>query len=507
MTTSSSPLWDAVELPTFAPLDRDLTVDVAVIGAGLTGITAAFLLKQAGRRVALLDRRAVAGGDTACTTAHATAVMDTDLPALVRSLGRDHAQACWDAGLAAIARIEALVADNGLACDFARVPGFRHVPFDAGAETAASAEAALREEAETAAALGFDVDMLAATPLVGRPGWRIAGQALLHPRKYLKGLLARLSGDGSVVCEHTEAAFGEAPGVLRAGAWTVRAPQVVVATHYPLAGRLGGASAALFQSQLALYTTYALTATIPAPADAEPGLYWDTSEPYRYVRLEPWTDGTMRMIAGGEDHKTGQEPDTDRPLAALERWCLALTPAARITHRWSGQIVQTPDGLPMIGEVAEGQYVATGFSGNGVTFGTLAAMMIGDAIAGRANPWRELFQADRAAVARGPLNYLRENADYPYYRVRDRFAGAETRPLRSLRAGEGAIVDLGDRVVAASRDDRGRIVCVSPTCTHLGCRVVWNGAERTWDCPCHGSRFDASGEVLAGPAAAPLAPM
>lgn len=164
-------------------------------------------------------------------------------------------------------------------------------------------------------------------------------------------------------------------------------------------------------------------------------------------------------------------------------------------------MIETPDGLPLIGKVADGQYVATGFGGNGMTMGTLSAMILRDVIAQRAeNPWRGLFDAKRSALARGPIDCLRENADYPYYMLRDRFAGASTRHLRAVRRGEGRLVDVNGQIVAAHRDAHGRLTLLSPVCTHLGCRVTWNQAESTWDCPCHGSRFTSSGEVLSGPA-------
>jgi Rieske Fe-S protein len=213
----------------------------------------------------------------------------------------------------------------------------------------------------------------------------------------------------------------------------------------------------------------------------------------------------VRLIAGGEDHKTGQEPDTRKPYEALARWLASLIPGATITHRWSGQVISTSDGLPFIGEVAPRQYIATGFAGTGMTFGTLAAMIVRDDITGAVpNPWRELFDVHRSAIARGPIDYLRENADYPYYLARDRFAGAATRSLRAVGPGEGKLVDIDGEAIAASRDERGELTLLSPVCTHMGCRVGWNQAEGTWDCPCHGSRFTARGEVLAGPAAHPL---
>jgi glycine/D-amino acid oxidase-like deaminating enzyme/nitrite reductase/ring-hydroxylating ferredoxin subunit len=502
---TANPIWDEVVLPSFPPLDRSLDVDVAVVGGGITGITTAYLLKEAGLRVALLERRNVGGVDTSCTTAHLTVVLDEDLPALVSSFGDDHARAAWDAGFAAINQIDTLVADLGIGCEFAWVPGFKHAAFDCTGRELEHARAALEVEAALARDLGFDVTDVDRTPLVDRPGWRIENQALFHPRKYLRALLEAIPGSGCLVCEGSEVEFGDDDESIRAAGHIVRAPYVVVATHNPLVGRKSVISAGLLQTRLALYTSYVAAATLP-PGDMPSACYWDTSDPYRYVRVDLGPSG-LRVVAGGEDHKTGQSEDTRKHYSSLERWFHALLPAATITHRWSGQVIETADGLPLIGEVGKRQFLATGYAGNGMTFGTLAGMMARDAITGRRNPWRELFDAGRSAMTRGTWDYVRENADYAYYMIRDRFAGAEARSLRSVGRGEGRLVEVDGQIVAAHRDERGRLTTLSPVCTHLGCRVQWNTTEQTWDCPCHGSRFASTGKVLAGPAERPLEPV
>jgi Rieske Fe-S protein len=364
---------------------------------------------------------------------------------------------------------------------------------------------ALQREADLAHDLGFDVEMLRDVPVAHRPGWRIDRQALFHPRKYLRGLLERVPGRGSEVFEGSEVAFDD-DHVIRSGPYRITARAVVVATHRPLAGWQSAVNAALRQTELASYTSYVVAARLSRTLDPSPALFWDTSAPYRYVRLDR-AAGSVRAIAGGEDHKTGQLEDGRAPFEALERWLVGMLPSARVTHRWSGSVIETPDGLPVIGEVAQGQFAATGFAGNGLTFGTLAAMILSDAIAGsRPNPWARLVDPDRSLIGRGAWNYVRENADYPYYLARDLFAGRSGRPLRALKPGEGALVTVDGKTIAASRDDQGRLSLLSPVCTHLGCRVAWNETEHTWDCPCHGSRFDATGEVLSGPAEHPLRP-
>jgi Rieske Fe-S protein len=234
-------------------------------------------------------------------------------------------------------------------------------------------------------------------------------------------------------------------------------------------------------------------------------LFWDTAAPYHYLRIEPDRDQDV-VIFGGEDHKTGQVSDTDACYTRLEQTLSSRVPGVSPSHRWSGQVIETPDGLPYIGLMAEHQYVATGFSGNGMTFGTLGAMMMSDAILGRKNPWIDLFDPGRKALTHGVWDYIKENIDYPYYMIRDRLVGAEARSLRAVKRGEGLIVERKGQKVAAYRDARGTLTLRSAICTHMGCPVGWNQAESTWDCPCHGSRFTPAGEVISGPAETPLPP-
>src|SRR5207249_10134969 len=231
--------------------------------------------------------------------------------------------------------------------------------------------------------------------------------------------------------------------------------------------------------------------------------FWDTADPYHYLRVDRHRDHDY-VIFGGEDHKTGQADDTEACFTALERTLRELLPDVELTHRWSGQVIETNDGLPFIGETSSHQFAATGYSGNGMTFGTLAGMMARDRVLGRRNPWQDLFDAGRTKVKGGAWDYVKENSDYPYYLIRDRFAGAEGKSLRAVRRGEGRLVELNGRKVAAWRGEDGRVTLLSPVCTHMGCHVDWNEAERTWDCPCHGSRFTPNGRVLAGPAESPL---
>ena len=267
-------------------------------------------------------------------------------------------------------------------------------------------------------------------------------------------------------------------------------------------GKTGLVSATLFQSKLALYTSYVVGAKV-AKGVAPEALYWDTQDPYYYLRIDPQRDHDY-AIFGGEDCKTGQEEDTQERLERLESIFEKIFPDANIQNRWSGQVVETNDGLPFIGESAGEQFVATGFCGNGFTLGALSATMARDRFLGRKNPWFDLFAVNRKKFHGGTWRYITENLDYPFYMMRDRLVRAEGDSVNDLKIGEGKILQLDGKKAAAYRDETGKVNLCSPICTHLNCIVHWNAADGTWDCPCHGSRFTPTGGVFSGPAEAPL---
>jgi Rieske Fe-S protein len=335
---------------------------------------------------------------------------------------------------------------------------------------------------------------------------RFANQAKFHPRKYLRSLVERIPGDGSHVFEKSAATeFDAKKRRVKVNGYWISFDRVVMATNNPLVGFASMISATLLQTKLSLYTSYALGARVPSDTLPE-ALFWDTRDPYDYLRVDRYRRFDY-VVYGGEDHKTGQSKATTKPHARLLTRLKKIIAKAKIDHRWSGQVICTPDGLPYIGENAERQFVATGYCGNGITFGTVAAMMARDWATGRKNPWAELFGVNRKKLKGAAWNYLRENKDYPYYMIKDRLARAEADSVRELKPGDGMIVGRRGKKVAAFRDRNGKIHRLSPVCTHLGCLVRWNPSESTWDCPCHGSRFKPTGEVIAGPAEEPLAPI
>lgn len=490
-------------MPKFPSLTQDLEVDVVVIGAGLTGITAAHLFKASGAKVALIDRGRCAGGDTGHTTSHLTYVTDYRLNHLVKTFGKDGAKAFWEAGVAALDQIHEIVSTQKIDCDFKRVPGYLHARIDADEKKDIES---LKEDASLARELGFDAQYLDETPMSGKPGVRFTHQAKFHPLKYLSALVKTVPGNGSHVFEESEATeVSDDPLTVTVGRYKIRCKYLMIATHTPLMGKSPLLKATLFQTKLALYTSYVLGARLPSGRLPE-GLFWDTNDPYYYVRVDKRPENDY-IIFGGKDIKTGQEKDTEQVFKDLQDVLMKLLPETKIEHRWMGQVVETNDGLPFIGENSENQFVATGFCGNGFTLGTLSATMARDRFLKKPNPWFELFNVKRKKFHGGTWQYIKENLDYPYYMLRDRLAKAEGDSVEDLKVGEGKLIKLDGKKTAAFREEDGKVSLVSPVCTHLKCIVHWNAADKTWDCPCHGSRFHPTGEVLSGPAEEPLEKM
>lgn len=498
----TTPYWLAsAHLPHFPALASDLNVHVAIVGGGITGLTAAYLLKRAGITVALIERERCATIDTGHTTAHLTSVTDLGLHTMRERFGDTTARAVWDAGGAAIDQIVTTIRAEDIECDFRWVPGYLHVPFRAA--DAAKHRETIEREAVAARELGIRAEWVERTPNFETPGLRFAHQAEFHPLKYLTALAAQIPGDGSHIFEHTASDEIEAePLAVKVGEHRIRCRHVILATHNPLTGKAGTMKSMLFQTKLALYTSYALGAKLPAGTIPE-ACFWDTADPYGYLRVERRGNYDY-AIYGGEDHKTGQADATIDRYARLEEAFRAFAPDVRVDHRWSGQVITTDDGLPFIGEFVDRQFIATGYAGNGMTFGTLGGMMAADHVLHRKNPWTELLDPKRTKVLGGTWNYLRENKDYPYFLLRDWLGGTEGDSLDAVGRNQGKVLSLAGRKVAAHRDADGKLSLCSPVCTHLQCIVDWNDAEQTWDCPCHGSRFKPTGEVISGPAESPL---
>src|SRR5436190_11926986 len=340
----TKPYWQrTAHLPEFPLLTQDVEVDVAVVGGGLTGITAAYLLKKAGAKVALLERQRCAAADTGHTTAHLTYVTDYRLHQLVKAFGCDAAKAFWEAGMAAIDEIYEIVRSESIGCEFKWAPGFLHGRLDRSDKEDLEL---LEKDLELARELGLDVQWVESVPYARRPGVKFSNQAKFHPLKYLAALLPKIDGQGSHVFENSETGEIEADGkeptaTVHVGNRLVHCKYLMIATHNPLIGKNSVVSATLFQTKLALYTSYVLGARLPRGSVPE-ALYWDTSDPYYYLRIDPQPDYDY-AIFGGEDCKTGQEADPMAVFDRLEKRLIQVLPQAVVQHRWLGQVVETND--------------------------------------------------------------------------------------------------------------------------------------------------------------------
>lgn len=498
----TEPLWMTVPLPEFPALDRNIDVDVVIVGAGVTGLTTAYLLCQEGIKVALIERERIASGESGRTTAHLTHVADLRLHDLAAHFGQEAARTYWLGHVAAINTIESIVEETGNAAEFVRVPGYFHSPVRR--EPSSRDLDVLHRNADLARLLGFEATFVEHIPYGAVPGVMFSNQAKFHPRRYFRGMLDVIRQEQGLIFENTtyEAVEDGDALTVRANGRRIRCKRLVMATHNPLKGKKGVLTTTLLQTKLHLYTTYVISGRLPAGTVPE-ALYWDTHDPYEYLRIEE-RDDHQYAIFGGSDEKTGQESDNEQVFSSLERRLHEVLPPASVERRWLGQVIETDDGLPFIGEHAPGEFIATGFAGNGYTLGTLSALMARDWYSGRDNPWFSLFAVGRSPFHGGTWRYVQENVDYPYYFVRDRLRRADADSPDSVGRNEGKMVIHQGKKTAAYRDSAGTLTLLAPQCTHMKCLVKWNNADRTWDCPCHGSRFHPTGEVLSGPAQAPL---
>lgn len=509
MAPPTESLWHGThQLRRFPPLSRPLEVDVAVIGGGITGVTAAVLMARDGKSVALIERDRVASGETGLTTSHLTEAIDARFSSLRKAFGEQSARLAAESSRAAIDRIEQFVRELSIDCDFARIPGYLYSEREDEVR-------GLANELDAAVRAGGTAEWVDHVPLpfatVGGVCWQ--NQAQLHATAYLAGLVEEAVSRGVRIFEETRVTnVHDADGSASSGGWCIvhtdrfdlRAKDVFVASHVPINNRV------LLQTKIAAYRTYAMAFDVTGASPlGEPALFWDTESPYHYTRVHA-VAGRAFLIVGGEDHRTGGEDDTEVHFSRVESYVEARYGRLPQRYRWSGQVLESVDGLPFIG-LNSGEshvYVATGYSGNGMTHGTAAAMIVSDRIAGRENPYTRLFEATRVKPLAAAKDYVAENVGFVPKLARDRLTSHDVDPRspEALAAGDGAIFNGSDGKLAICRDQRGELHACSAVCTHLGCDVAWNGAEQTWDCPCHGSRFSPEGKVINGPAVIDLAP-
>jgi glycine/D-amino acid oxidase-like deaminating enzyme/nitrite reductase/ring-hydroxylating ferredoxin subunit len=506
----STSLWiDTAHTPHTQSLSTDTSTDVCVVGAGIAGLTTAYLLAREGRSVVVIDAGRIGGGQTSVTTAHLSYVIDDTFKEMLRLHGLDGARLARDSHARAIDMIETICHQESIDCRYERLDGYLFL----GSGQKASD---LDEEMEAARAAGAKVSRLPKAPVEGvdtGPCLRFPDQGQFHPLKYVNGVAAALQRRGGHIYTDTQASElsgGEEAVVKTTGGHTIRAKAIVVATNSPFNDLV------TIHTKQAPYPTYAIGARAAAGA-ITPALFWDTEDPYHYIRLHRTTNAELGgdnaepidvLIVGGEDHKAGQASDADARFARLERWMRDHFPAAgNVEFRWSGQVMETVDGLGFLGRNpldADNVYIVTGDSGMGMTHGTIGGMLITDLILGRENPWTELYNPGRVRSG-AAVEWVKENLNVAL-QYKDWLTRGDVQSIEEITPNNGAIVVESGRKIAVYRDERGTVHRRSAVCPHLGCIVSWNPSASTWDCPCHGSRFDKLGAVINGPSPKDLEP-
>jgi glycine/D-amino acid oxidase-like deaminating enzyme/nitrite reductase/ring-hydroxylating ferredoxin subunit len=491
-------LWEATASRAMPPaLPGDLECDVCVVGAGIAGISTAYELVRAGRQVVLIDDGIPGGGETGRTTAHIATACDDHYHEIERLHGAEAARRVAESFRGGVERIAEIVALERIECAFRWVDGWWFAPDEDGLQL-------LQREQDAAKRMGFEgVELMAQWPLkelTRFPALRFPAQAQFHALRYLHGLLdafVRHGGQCYSGAHVMDVQDGVPCTVQTDRGHTIRARQVVVATNSPINDRFA------MHTKQAPYRTYVIGAQIQRNA-VPLGLYWDTLDPYHYVRLlaDDTADHEV-LIVGGADHKTGQSEDEQSAFNLLEQWTRLRFPIENVVYRWSGQVMEPVDYVAFIGKNPgnDNVFIATGDSGNGITHGSIAGMLLRDLVLGRENPWAPVYDPSRVSLRALPT-FLSENANVARQYL-DLVTGGEGN-VEDVAPGTGRVIRRGLRKVAVHRDDSGTVHMCSAVCTHLGCIVSWNTAEKTWDCPCHGSRFSHRGEVINGPAISPL---
>ena len=490
--------WQASENgPAAVELEGDAAADVCIIGGGIAGLTAAYLLSQQGRSVIVIDDGPIGGGETARTTAHLSWAIDDRFYRIEKWHGEQNARLAVEAHARAIDEIERIASAENIDCDFSRLDGYLF--------EAPDGEDDLDEELAAARRLGFDdVDFADVPGLIhsdGRRALRFPNQGQFHILKYLSGLAAAVERKGGKLFSNTRAVEWKtddhSPQVKTDGGQTIKAGSIVLATNYPLMSKMF--------AKLPAYRTYAIGAKVPK-GSVEKSLLWDTADPYHYIRVQE-EDGHDILIVGGEDHRTGQANDGDTRFENLWQWTREHFPAAEeLAYKWSGQCFETHDGLAFIGRFSESEpnvFLITGDSGMGMTHGTIGGMLVSDLVLGNENSLEKVFDPSRIetqSVTEAVPEIISSTLPYA-----DWVTGGDISSVDDLSNGDGGILREGLSKIAVYRDDNGMLHKRSAVCTHMGCLVRFNSTEKTWDCPCHGSRFGTDGHPINSPAIMPLA--
>lgn len=482
----------------FATLNEDITVDTVIIGGGITGISAASLLARGGRKVAVLEALKVGGGTTGHSTGNLYVGIDRTLSALRSKYGVDTLREVLAARNYAVQQIARNVGEYRLDCDFTTCSWYFY-------SDDPKTDAQIDEEFETAreAGLGMEQADPAELPFSCNRAIRLAEQAQFNPKLYVQGLARAIHSDDCRIYEHTAVeSVTERNGIctVQTAGGKVHAEHVIHATHTPK-------GIMLVQTLLGPYREYGIACKLRSGLPG-PGIFWGYPRAGEKYSTRSYMRGNEHfLIVVGRPHKVGQLRNNEECLRQLEQFAAEHFPVIEVTHRWGGQHYRPADLLPYIGrtDADSNILIATGFSTDGLVYGSLAGSMLADLIQGKSNPWAELFDPSRKQPLKAAKNFVKENANVFVQYLKDiPGLSAEAKDFADVAPGEGKIVEKSMQKLAVCRTLDNRLMVRSAICTHLACIVNWNGAEQTWDCPCHGSRFKPDGSVLEGPALQPL---
>jgi glycine/D-amino acid oxidase-like deaminating enzyme/nitrite reductase/ring-hydroxylating ferredoxin subunit len=488
--------WREIELPTFEKLQTDLNVDVAIVGAGITGITAAYLLTKKGLKVAVVEAGSILNGTTGHTTAKITAQHGLIYDELINHFGEENARLYYESNNQALQFIKNLVTEKNIDCDFSEQDAIIY---------STTAEYAEKLETEYVAyqKLGIKGDLLQSIPfdIPIENALSMKGQAQFHPLKYLAHLVKESVNAGCQFFENTtadETEYGAEPKVITKNGPIVTCKTVVMASHFPFHDGLG-----FYFARLHAERSYVVGVKSDRPYPG--GMYISADQPTRSIRFTPF-NGENLLLIGGENHKTGQGIDTIKHYKALQSFASDNFGIKEYSYRWSTQDLVSLDKIPYIGHFKEGTdnvLVATGYKKWGMTSGTAAAHIVCDLITKGESPYRDLYTPSRFNADPSLRELVTQNLDVAGHLLKGKLEFVPKDPS-DLGNEEGSVVMVNGKRAGAYKDKNGELFIVDTTCTHMGCECEWNHAERTWDCPCHGSRYAYSGDVIEGPAKRPL---
>lgn len=487
---------NAKNLPKFPKLEQDLEVDVAIVGGGITGITSAYLLANEGLKVALLEADQLLGGTTAHTTAKITAQHDLIYDELVTNMGKSKARLYYEANTEALQFIEKTIDELHIDCDFTKQDAYLYATTDYYADK-------IMKEAQAYNKLQIDGELTDTIPvdIEVKNALKMKDQAQFHPLKYLNHLAKKIMEKGGQIFEQTTAInveTGEKPSVVTRDDCRVKAKHVLSCSHFPFYEGLGFYSARMYADR-----SYIIAAK---PRKKFPGgMYISADQPTRSLRSVT-INGEEMVLLVGESHQTGQGKDMMEHFRALESFGQKVFGIEDIPYHWSAQDLTTLDKIPYIGEITAGQpniLIATGYRKWGMSNGTAAALLLRDMVLGNKNRFEQLYTPSRFNINPSLKNFFVQNVNVAKHLIKGKLEIPTHNP-DALSNGEGAVIRIDGERKGAYKDEAGKLHIVDTTCTHLGCEVEWNSGERTWDCPCHGSRFSYTGEVVEGPAETPL---